>query len=75
MTFVIVSGKWQKRIVITLQEAGGGCTVRQLRIRCGMLQDKYGTLMRMCLARLTEKHIIQRTGRGIYTLTLGVIND
>ena len=66
--FITVSGKWQRRLVITLSEAGGACTVRQLRIRCGMHQDKYGTLMRMCIYRLVEKGMVSRVRYGLYKL-------
>lgn len=70
MIVVGISGKWQRRIVQTLIDAGGACTTRQLRIRCGMLQDKYGTLMRSSLAGLLAKGVLISVGRGLWTIAV-----
>lgn len=68
MEIVTVSGKWQKRIVQIMHEAGGACTIRQLRIRCGMLKDKHGTLLGGVLQRMVEIDILTRQSRGLYNL-------
>jgi hypothetical protein len=64
------SGKWQRRIILTLSEAQCSLSIRQLRIRCGMCshQDKYGTMMRNILGRLVDKHVLVIVRRGYYAM-------
>ena len=67
-----VSGKWQKRVIQTLHEAGGSCTLREIRIRCGMPpapHDPSGSKMRNVLALLVKRGICSRPSWGVYRLT------
>ena len=70
MQIVTVSGKWQRRIVHTIAEADSPCTIKQLRIRCGMVSshDPHGTIMRNILARLVARDVLVRCGHGLYAL-------
>ena len=68
VVLVALSGKWQARIFQTLLDAGYACTIRQIRIRCGVLADPYGTLMRNTLARMVKAGLLTVERRGLYCL-------
>ncbi len=65
MTRHLLGGKWQRRILHTLDEARAPLTYRQLKIRCGMLA--VGTLdMRNACTRLARRGLIVRVWPGVY---------
>ena len=70
MNTLLFGGKWQRRILRTLEEAHMPLTTRVLRIRCGMMQamDPTGNHMRNALKTLGDQNIIQHVGRGLWTL-------
>ena len=59
------SGKWQRRILRTLHEAGEGLTIRQLHIRCAYTEGKS---LRRNLAAMAQKGECHRVSQGVYTL-------
>jgi hypothetical protein len=63
-----ISGKWQRRIILTLTEAGEPLSLRQLWIRCGVLGDKYGSSVRRSVAYLVKVGLVCRVARGRYAL-------
>jgi hypothetical protein len=67
-TLIFGSGKWQQRIAITLLEAGGPLSIRQLRMRCGMLDDESGSKMRMALRTMVKRKLLRCLARGLYVL-------
>ena len=60
------SGKWQKRILYTLQT--GPCTTAQLHIRCGTLNRGDEVGVQTALKGLVKNGIVRRIHRGFYTL-------
>ena len=68
---ILGGGKWQRRIIKTLQEAHSPLRIRQLRIRCGILQhmDPTGSGLRNALRTLVIGGFIRRIALGIFTLS------
>jgi hypothetical protein len=65
-----MSGKWQRRILRTLGEAGHPLTTRSLRIRIGMTpaQDPTGSILRNALKRLRDLGHVKSPARGLHVL-------
>ena len=64
-----LGGKWQRRLLQTLHEAGGPLTYRQLRIRCGMpgpSSGKSSNRVRMACRLLVRRELITRVWPGVY---------
>ncbi len=65
---LFIKGKWQMRIIILLREAHYPLTTRQLRIRCGMLHDKSGSLMRNTLRNMVQLGMLDSVKPGLFKL-------
>lgn len=67
---ILGGGKWQRRIIETLREAGRPLTTRQLRIRCGMMpsMDTTGSAMRNALCTIVDARYIARIRNGLFTI-------
>lgn len=66
----IVRGRWQKRVLQTLLDAGGPLAFRQLRIRCGVVRPDsiQRVSFNLTCVRLVRLGYIRRVKRGVYTL-------
>ncbi len=69
-SYIFVSGKWQKRIVRVLIEAGVPLTYRHIAIRCGMVRDPrgIGALLRNTLRTLVLRQVVHRCEPGLFVL-------
>lgn len=70
MTIIFMGGgKWERRIVQTLQEAGTPLALKSLTIRAGKFYDSYASCsLRASVVSLTRRGILVRVRRGIYDL-------
>ena len=66
--FITGSGKWQRRIMWTLHEACAALTIRQIRIRCGMLGDVHKSCLRTTLSMMVKRGMICRAAYGHYAI-------